>query len=48
LAAADFYRVFKKEGERTPKEYHKAETIPPPATVEAEIQGYLRYDEKNR
>jgi AraC-like DNA-binding protein/mannose-6-phosphate isomerase-like protein (cupin superfamily) len=38
-----FYRVFKKETGRTPKEYRQGGNSPPAGT---KVQGYLRYDEK--
>ena len=38
-----FYRVFKKETGRTPKEFRQWGSSP---FVEPKVQGYLRYDEK--
>jgi AraC-like DNA-binding protein/mannose-6-phosphate isomerase-like protein (cupin superfamily) len=38
-----FYRVFKQETGRTPKEYRKSGNMPPPNNNK--IQGYLSYDE---
>jgi AraC-like DNA-binding protein len=49
---ATFYRVFKKETGRTPKEYRQGRNNPVSSSssssplVDAEIQGYLNYDEK--
>jgi AraC-like DNA-binding protein len=45
---ATFYRVFKKETGKTPREYQQSKNFvpPPPPPPDAEIRGYLNYDEK--